>query len=356
MWGWCAGGVTGFGATRRRSSGVGQSAVAARWALSWRLISVSRQNVAVFEPNGSQRGSGAAELGSSPITVTRWTTRSPSKSFNTWCCVQRLSHMAMVPGVHRYRTVNRGCCTHRVRCPSSSADSSSLSSTMRRVKCSFTNNERRPVSGTQVRSGVVVGGEPVAQLAQRCRQFLVGLARVGPHRVAPHLGYDLRLQDGELRGMALTRDVAVPFVGDATLSVGGAQFEELGALALQVEVGVCLEFAEEATEGDVLVGVEVLFGEEQHHVLDEQVVDQPGIGRVRPAEGDAVHLGAERARQPANAHFGRFGHRLHGRRAYAATSPTIGSARRCTDAPPEGTVPGDGISVDADRPRKVTLS
>ena len=115
--------------------------------------------------------------------------------------------------------------------------------------------------------------------------------------------------------MARKGDVAVPLVGNAARAVGGAQLEELGALALEVQVRMRFELPEVAAEGEVLVGAQMLAGEEQHHVLEQQLVDDPRIVLGRLAERDATDLGTQRAREPPHVEVGQGGRCVHGPRA-----------------------------------------
>lgn len=85
----------------------------------------------------------------------------------------------------------------------------------------------------------------------------------------------------------------MPLVGDPTIAIGGAKLEELWALAFEVEVRVRLELAEVAAECEVFVSGEMLIGEQQHEVLEQEFVDHSGVVAVGVPERDAADLGAE---------------------------------------------------------------
>jgi hypothetical protein len=80
----------------------------------------------------------------------------------------------------------------------------------------------------------------------------------------------------------------------------------------------------------VLVGAQVLLGEEQHHVLEQQFVDDLGVVLGRLAESDAPDLGPQRAREPPHIEVGQRRRCVHGTRAYACVSPR----RMCPPAAP----------------------
>ena len=68
-------------------------------------------------------------------------------SVATRCCVQRLSHIAIMSGAQWMRTWKSGCCVWVWKNVSSAADSACFIPAMRCVKPGFTNSALRPEIG-----------------------------------------------------------------------------------------------------------------------------------------------------------------------------------------------------------------
>ena len=150
--------------------------------------------------------------------------------------------------------------------------------------------------GAAVRLRVVQRREPLAELPKRRRELLVGLVLVRPHGVAADGGTLHHVQDRQDGGLLLTGEVAVPLVGER--APRGPELEDLGGLRGAGHVRVTLELSEAPPEGDVGLLAQVLVGEEEHEVLDQQVADGVDLGRLRPLERDPADLGAEGPREP----------------------------------------------------------
>ena len=73
-----------------------------------------------------------------------------------------------------------------------------------------------------------------------------------------------------------------------------------------------LRLAEAHRERPVLIGREVLVGEEQHQVLVQQLTDEGELGVGDGGQRQPPHLGAQRPRDPANIQINSFDY-SHGR-------------------------------------------
>jgi hypothetical protein len=136
-------------------------------------------------------------------------------------------------------------------------------------------------------------------LAHRRREALEGEILVRPHGVTTGRRDLVRLEHRTHRWRRIEGDVGVPHVGDETAV--GVQHDDLGVLVRELrDERVDLGFPEAGRERHVLVGREVLTGEEQHEVLEQERLQSGKAVVVEPPDIEPVHLGTERAADRAH--------------------------------------------------------
>ena len=122
---------------------------------------------------------------------------------------------------------------------------------------------------------------------------------VGEERVTASVGHVDGIEDrAEIRFFE-ERQVGVPASAEVHRVVGfGDDVEHLVVFAGGVDEGVCVEFAEPATERHLGFGIELLVAKHQHVVLVEGVANASdrGVAQVL-CEVDAADFGAEQSGQ-----------------------------------------------------------
>ena len=87
----------------------------------------------------------------------------------------------------------------------------------------------------------------------------------------------------------------MPLVRDGASATNCLQFEELGPLGVEGKIWMAFEMAEEIAVGDVLIRGEVLFGEEEHEMLVEEIEDNGRVqGWLRSASDHGLRLRVSR--------------------------------------------------------------
>ena len=136
---------------------------------------------------------------------------------------------------------------------------------------------------------------PVQHPAQRLGQGFVCRVHIGEQRVAAAFGQGVDAQDGAHRRLLVARDIRMPILAIGVARIGvGVDDHRLRQAGQRGGGGVDVQFAEAATEGELLLGADVLIAEEDHQMIHQRLMDHIETGIVqRPGQIDATDFSAD---------------------------------------------------------------
>ncbi len=147
--------------------------------------------------------------------------------------------------------------------------------------------------------GIMEGGEPLAEISHRGREFFEGQLQIRPEGIPPdfrtlhHLEYRKKSRFGQ------KAQIAMPLIGDPSLA--RRQFKDSSLLQAGIlEVGMRFRPAKMLPQRELLLVAESLIGKEENQMLCQQLLDFPAGGLIQFSQIHPGNLRPQSSREASD--------------------------------------------------------